>query len=296
MSSNSASLGVSTIIKPLQNVQTNASVQKPNAPKAPSVENKAEPAKTDKENTNKGDTFIIAGKEIKKKDAVKYGSGAAIGLGTLIAASAAFKKGKIINGENSKFFSNISEGLKAIFTKAGKEKYQKAIENIANNTSDAASTASKSKKRLFKSKHKGAQNAPQAPVPTKEDVVKDLISEYNKGDKEAQKIVKDIVDNAQKRTLSENIDKIYEKMEPEIATILGDDFKNALIKLQKESGSISSTDAILKLGQEFSADELKKIMTSKDGSKKLVEYVQTGQVLSDAANASKKLLQSIINA
>lgn len=297
MSSNTVNLGASAITKPLQNIQTDTSAQKQNVPETSSSGNKTEPAKTGKDNTNKGDTLIIAGKEIKKKDAIKYGGTAAVGLGTLIAVGTAFKKGKAINGENSKFFSNISEGLKAMFTKGGKEKYQRALDSIAGNTSETANNINKGKKHLFKGKGKGkAKTPPQPPVPTREEIVDDLITQYNKGDKDAKKLVKGIVDNAQKQTLNENVNALYKKMKPEIADILGDDFKDALIKAQKNGNSaISGTDAILNLEKEFTKDELKKIMASKDGAKKLVEYVQTEQVLSDAASASKKLLQSIIN-
>ncbi len=95
---------------------------------------------------DKGDVVVIGGKEIKKSTLAKGGiiATAAAALGTIAMAA---KRGKVVNGSESKFIANVKEGFKT-FVGKGKETYKAAVEKAktaVDGTKDKAPEAAANK-------------------------------------------------------------------------------------------------------------------------------------------------------
>lgn len=125
---------------------------------------------------DKSDVVVIGGKEIKKSTLAKGGiiATAAAALGTIAMAA---KRGKVVNGDGSKFIQNVTEGFKT-FVGKGKEAYKTAVEK-AKTAVDGT---------IDKAAGKTEQTA-EATANKTEEVVQDAAANANKGTTEvAEKV------------------------------------------------------------------------------------------------------------
>jgi len=121
--------------------------------------NKVNNGAVDNKKSAKGDSVEIAGKKNKNTNVLIASIAAFTAVfGSLFYAA---KRGKTINGEDSKLISNIKEGLSSIFTSAGREKYKNALANLQGSSDKTAEQAAKG----APSEASGVSDKVEAPAP-----------------------------------------------------------------------------------------------------------------------------------